>query len=330
MLKQDISVVVQGPVIGGLHVVPARQLTQRCLRSIRRHLPHAEIVLSTWRGSDVDGLDYDTLVESDDPGACLQNDSLYVWNNSNRQIVTTNAGLARASGAYVAKIRSDMLMTGSDWLRYFGRFRARNERWRIVEDRILGCTVFARNPNCRSSPYPYHPSDWFFFGRKTDLTLLWAIPLQPEPDTSRYFASRPRPFPDCVPSNLMRYTPEQYLWISFLRKHQPLTFEHCHDLAHDALGTSELSIANNLVLLEPKQLSLRFLKYRIPLHEFPTLYTHGDWLRLYRKYCDPTFKPRVDFTRIRHRLLQYVYLAPRHALLSTARVLGHRRLSQAR
>lgn len=52
--KHDISVVVQGAI--------DPHLTPMCLQSIRKHLPGAEIILSTWQNSRVDGLNYDKLV----------------------------------------------------------------------------------------------------------------------------------------------------------------------------------------------------------------------------------------------------------------------------
>ena len=56
----DISVVVQGAI--------DQINTPKCLRSIRKRLPGAEIILSTWEGSPIDGLDYDKLVLNKDPG----------------------------------------------------------------------------------------------------------------------------------------------------------------------------------------------------------------------------------------------------------------------
>lgn len=72
---KDISVVVQGAI--------NKEITPRCLQSIRTLLPNAEIILSTWEGSDVDGLDYDKLVLNKDPGAvkCDVIDNAY--NNQN-------------------------------------------------------------------------------------------------------------------------------------------------------------------------------------------------------------------------------------------------------
>ena len=64
----DISVVVQGAIAGPSKDGKAYP-TRDCLLSIRRRLPGAEIILSTWKGSDVTGLDYDQLVLNDDPGA---------------------------------------------------------------------------------------------------------------------------------------------------------------------------------------------------------------------------------------------------------------------
>ena len=44
---KEISVVVQGAVAGKPGDPPAKRFTDRCLRSVRRFLPDAEIILST-------------------------------------------------------------------------------------------------------------------------------------------------------------------------------------------------------------------------------------------------------------------------------------------
>ena len=59
--SKDISVVVQGAV--------NKNETPKCLKSIRKFLPNAEIILSTWEGSDTKNLDYDILVLNKDPKA---------------------------------------------------------------------------------------------------------------------------------------------------------------------------------------------------------------------------------------------------------------------
>ena len=49
--SEEISVIVQGPI--------HKKRTKKTLQSIRTNLPNAEIILSTWEGSDVKGLDFD-------------------------------------------------------------------------------------------------------------------------------------------------------------------------------------------------------------------------------------------------------------------------------
>lgn len=61
MDTKDISVIVQGAI--------NKNETIKCLQSIRHYLPGAEIILSTWEGSNITDLDYDNLILSKDPGA---------------------------------------------------------------------------------------------------------------------------------------------------------------------------------------------------------------------------------------------------------------------
>ena len=73
--SKDISVVVQGAINS--------EVTPKCLESIRKYLPEAEIILSTWEGSDVVGLDYDKLVLNKDPGT-------FIYKRSNGAITENN------------------------------------------------------------------------------------------------------------------------------------------------------------------------------------------------------------------------------------------------
>lgn len=91
--SQDITVVVQGPIIGKPDDSFEEKHTQICLQSIRKYLPKAEIVLSTWEGSDVRGLDYDVLIENKDPGKSMMGDFSI---NCFRQIVSSINGLKNA------------------------------------------------------------------------------------------------------------------------------------------------------------------------------------------------------------------------------------------
>ena len=63
--SKDISVVIQGAID------PIE--TKKCISSIKQYLPGAEIILSTWENSNLEGLEYDHLVLSKDPGAFFCN-----------------------------------------------------------------------------------------------------------------------------------------------------------------------------------------------------------------------------------------------------------------
>jgi hypothetical protein len=278
----DISVVVQGPVLGD-------GVTAKCLESIRRHLPGAEIILSTWQGTDTSGLCYDLLVENEDPGALVFHRRLPNLYNLNRQILSTREGLHQATRAYAIKTRSDLFFTGTGFLDYWQRYSCRDDAMRIFNERLVNCTVFAQNPH-RHQPTPFHPGDWFFFGYRDDLLTLWDIPLAPEPETSRWFCDHPRPQPDMYPHLLHRYFPEQYIWFSLLRKHGDYSFEHQWDLSEQNLELTERSFASNLIFLEPEKIGICSLKHRLTLDDWGGIYSHSEWEQLYRRYCDPLFK----------------------------------------
>lgn len=308
---RDISVVVQGPVVGSPGDPYDKRLTLQSLESVRRHLPQAEIVLSTWRASDVSGLPYDVLIESDDPGAVWCNatpDYPAPPYNANRQITSTRAGLLAATKPFAMKLRSDMALAGNGFLDYFGRYTARAERWRILGERVVVCDVISRNPR-RKYPYPFHPSDWFHFGRREDVLNIWDIPHAPEPETSRWLDTHPRPANDFETWAMYRYTVEQYVWLSFLRKHGEVEFEFKSDLTNDAINESELTLANNLVIAEISELDLRFLKYPLPKSTWVPLYTHGDWQRMYKRFCDSRFRCPPDATLWRKRLSVVTFMA---------------------
>lgn len=160
--SEEISVVVQGPV--------DCCMTRRCLTSIRASLPKAQIILSTWKDAIIQELEhlYDDLVLSDDPG--MVDASV---RNLNRQLVSTKSGLELARGKYILKMRSDMLLESSTFLRYYGRYE--DGIYCCQKHRMLITSYYTRNP--RIFPLVYHPSDWLLFGTSEDVRNYYDIPL---------------------------------------------------------------------------------------------------------------------------------------------------------
>ena len=277
---EDVSFVVQGPVERS---GPGR--TARVCEAIRAHFPGAEIVISTWAGTDTSRLDCDVVVRSEDPGVvgpCTYNV------NTNRQIVSSLAGVRASTRPLVAKIRSDMLFVSDTLLSHWGRWEERTEELRLFERRVLVPNIFARRPS-HLSPYALHLSDWGYFGTRADLELLFDVPqmtleqsltdgpLSPLARTYYVLESRPS------------YTPEQWIWTQALRKVAPATaLEHVFDLTPQSLRQTELSFANNVAILDT------YTQYGVWCPKYPaagrmfediTLYSHEQWLELYDIHC---------------------------------------------
>ena len=307
--------------MGGPDAPPEQRLTLRCLESVRRHLPGAEVVFSTWPDADVTGLPVDQLVRSEDPGAqpythsSMQPPTLWP---GNRVIVSSVAGLRAATRPYAMKMRSDLLLTDARFLGLWGRYPRRAAEWRATRERVLSPSFFAAHPHS-TRRYPFHVSDWWMFGRHDDLLDIWDVPLA-GPELPRWYETRPQPPNEAEPRLLCRYYVEQWFWVNFLWKHGAVPFAHKTDCNPEAVRISELSFANNLQLHHLVDLGLEFLKSKIPYKVWGDIYTHGDWERLYRRYCNPAFVPGPDLQRLRYR----IYEAAQHP----GEVRGYTRLER--
>jgi WavE lipopolysaccharide synthesis/Glycosyl transferases group 1 len=277
---EDVSFVLQGPVERN-----GRGRTADACASIRAQFPGAEIVISTWAGTDTEGLDADVVVASDDPGAVGRN----VFNpNTNRQIVSSLEGIRAASRPLIAKVRSDVLFVSDALLSHWRRWEERSDELRLVEHRVLVPNTFTRRPN-HLSPYPLHPSDWSYFGAREDLELLFDVPHMRledsevkgdrDPLVNLHWSHKRRP----------AYTPEQWIWTHALRKVAPKThLLHEFDLRPETVRLTELSFANNLAILDTyRQYGMWNPKYPGPNRVFDdmTLYQHEQWIELYDVYC---------------------------------------------
>ena len=284
---QDVSFVLQGPVDRA-----GRGATARACEAIRVHFPGAEVVLSTWAGTDPSGLDSDVVVESEDPGAVGKNP----YNpNTNRQIVSSLAGVRAATRPLVAKVRSDMLFTSDSLLSHWRRWEERSDELRLFEHRVLVPNTFTRRPSYLS-PFPMHPSDWSYLGTRGDLELLLDVPHM------RLRESQKERKVDGLLSlwhsglHLPTYTPEQWIWTHAVRKVAPdAALRHVFDLTPETLRLTELSFANNLAVLDTyTQYGIWCPKYAWPnrLFDDVSLLQHRHWLELYEIHCAGGEQPR--------------------------------------
>ena len=135
---------------------------------------------------------------------------------------------------------------------------------------------------------PSNRFPWIHIGVKEDILLLWDIDLQPEPESSQWFYDRgPVPLPPPLDDDMRRYSPEQYLWRTLLAKFGPVQFEYRGDICDYNIRLTELTFANNLIILDLTQFPLVVHKYPLPLTPWFRYYrflSHNDWQRLYQEY----------------------------------------------
>jgi hypothetical protein len=290
-ILSNLSVVVQGRIFGDPHDPYEKQLTLQCIESIRNLMPQAEIIVSTWEGSDVSHLSYDKVVFSEDPGGTAYNiHEPKFLNNNNRQIVSTYNGLKAATKKYAIKMRGDCKFIDTDFVKYWQTDYPRADKYRFFKERVIILTHFSRSP--RRIPQLIHPSDLFYIGLLEDLLNLWNIPLQPEPQTTRAFPLEKRIINNSLESSFyrMKFGAEQYIWYSFCKKNGlDLELKYFGDIPKAKILASEMSIINNFIIVEPEKLGLlmpkRFINY-----PFNDLYSHQEWLKLNKIYASGASK----------------------------------------
>lgn len=293
--SKDISVVVQGTI--------NKEETPKCLKSIREYLPDAEIIISTWEGEDLTLLDFDRVVFSDDPGAPIlcEHNRRKIYNNMNRQLLSTQAGLREANRKYTLKLRSDLIIANTGFIDCFERFQRRTGVYRLFKQKIVTATLFTKHSmwNRNSTGLtPFHISDWYFFGLTQDIrTYLVDTPLAKEPKFSNYFsmqqnARKSSPYGEIE----FKFAPEQYFaYECFARNFDNIRMEDAADVSNELMDVFEEFLVNNFIVLEFKQSGIYLNKYPYSKEEKFTgkqylgLYYFCRYEMLYKKFCDKNY-----------------------------------------
>lgn len=295
--SKDISVVVQGPISG--------EITLKCIKSIRQFLPDAEIILSTWKNEDISQLDYDKLVLCDDPGAtllCVRHEK-QIYNNMNRQLVTTKEGLKLANRKYILKFRTDLVLTNANFLDFWNKFQCRSNEYLLFKHKIIVPTLFSRiKIDIEKRTWletPFHVSDWWFFGLNEDIkTFFLDTEIVEEPYFTQYFSdekniNKNNPYGKAK----HRFSPEQYFTYScFARNFKDIKMEDAADLNDEIIEKSRKCIINNFIILEYKQSGIYLPKYPFSKNEkcsgnqYLGLYNFNKFEKEYKKYCDFSYQ----------------------------------------
>ena len=281
----DVSVVLQGPV---------RFETPESVESVRRLLPEAELILSTWEDEDVSSLGPIRVLRSEKPSAPIQHDRLSVPNNLNRLIRSTKKGVAAVTRPYVLKMRSDMVLDSLAFLDSFERFPERGPM-PLFAHKVLVPALFSRTAY-RGHAVPFHLSDWAVFGLAQDVRALFSeLPEVVEPEFTRWFERQDHKSP--FGTTLFRVAPEQYVAYSFFSRSTGRTLMvDASDNNPAIVLEAEKFTVSNYIVAEYCDSGLRLPKYPASIDEkligmeFFELWNRFTYEQAYRKYCDPHYE----------------------------------------
>lgn len=299
MIKsEEISVVIQGAI--------DNIVTAKCLRSIRKYLPKAEIILSTWENSKVDDLDCDILVENKDPGALIQDPSYGAYNNGNRQLLSTQEGIKKATRKYILKLRTDFHLEHNEFLDYWDLFPVANEKYKFFKHRVIISSVYSREySDYNSLPMPFHPADFYFFGLKEDICAYFLnTPLIKPEDMAGYKHKYRENAPYLTQT--WRYAPEQYYCLNFVRQYIDFDgFEDWTDYNDDIVNLSKNVLFNNFIFLDTLHSGITSRKHKAALmfeNNLKGVISYDYFILMYKKYCDSSFNIKNALPiRFKHR-----------------------------
>ncbi len=300
--SKDISVIIQGAI--------NKTETPKCIKSIRKYLPDAEIILSTWEGTDTSKLDFDQVIYNQDPGTTLieEHKSKKIYNNMNRQLLSTQAGLAKVQRKYTLKLRSDLILSGTGFIDYFDKFQQRIDEYKLFKRKIITSTLFTRY-NIKSTKnhdrvlMPFHISDWWFFGLTEDLkTYLSDTPLVKEPEFTNYFNAPENKHKNNPYVNAkFKFAPEQYFgYECFARNFKDIYMEDAADSNDKLIDIFAKCLVNNFIVLEYKQSGIYLNKYLYSKNEvfsgdqYIGLYSFYRYEETYKRLCDNNYIITTD------------------------------------
>ena len=308
---RDLSFVVQGNV--AIDKASGENFTRKACESIRRYFPHAEIILSTWEGQDIQDIPHDLACFSSpiETHSIIRPDGKPYFHTVNHEIITSRRGLERCKRKYAVKLRSDMAFYGDGLLQYLQRYKKHSSgNYRFFKERLLVLPCY--NYRRTKIAYPYNICDWIYAGLQTDLLDLFSIPLED------YSTLRIRDGEE-IPRVEDNMGAEQYIWVAFLKKKGHIDkFYNKEKFSSEEWIDFEKTIAENFIFLSADTMKVNILKS--PFASYASrpflsqgLYTNMEWKRLYNSYGGGRIK--IVYNPLED-VLYWIFYHLRHSLAS--------------
>ncbi|MGE4351926.1 MAG: WavE lipopolysaccharide synthesis family protein [Bdellovibrionales bacterium] len=283
----DISFVVQGPL---------GPSPQKLIDSIRRVMPKAELILSSWTGEAATVLTgADKILLSTPPEPLIDFDGRAY--NLALQMVSTLTGIHAATRPYVYKMRSDHLLEGDGLCLAFADSPT-DPASKILKGRLVVSSYFTRDT--LKLPVLFHLSDLAQFGKKEDMLDFWSSPL-PTYDVlaQESHGKLWRNLWGYCGAVLFREAAEQHLVLQWLARHgHPVRLPHPCAWRRDWFTLWEKTLAENFYLVDAADAGLIFPpRFQSRSIDRRTLLTQTAFREMCRHPASPARARRCLWTR---------------------------------
>lgn len=279
----DITVIIQGDI---------RPETGRTISSVRRILPNAKVILSTYCNEPYhaySGL-VDELVLSKDPGGMPPSVKVNhaAYNNTNRQLISTQAGLARVNSRYALKMRTDCVLFERGFIHLLEQYSDSD----VEMSRLVVNSYYTRHPHGLAC-YQFHVSDWFVFGLACRVQSFFSAPLMTL-DAATWFENNAHLGSSSYNARRFRarYTPEQHITVNFAGRLGYVTPSFLNETSDEIQDAYTRFLAKEFIVAPPSQLGFSLEKYpeiESSFYQRIDCVGHDDWFDLYSKTnCGPS------------------------------------------
>jgi len=243
-----ISVVIQGLT----HYIEGNDncLFYQCVNSIKKYLPDAEIIVSTWIGQKCDETVVDCIIYNIEPNSIVTSNNLNNQWNFNKMIVSTLGGLNASTREYVLKIRADLILSGVDFFRICTKknIPKKFNRYKIFDEPINVTNIFIKYPFSYHH-FLFHLSDVVQFGKITNMLDLWNRDLVGEAELC--FDLKWNSAFNYYCDTQMKNSPEQALMIGWMKDNDyDINLPYSTYVSSKFLKLSELLISMNFNVLD--------------------------------------------------------------------------------
>ena len=300
----NLSIIIQGAI--------DVSIIEEVVSSYFFLLPKSEIIISTWKETNLPNIKGVDVVLSDDPGSI---DTSFHGgrkeDNFNRQIVSSINGIKSASRDFCLKVRSDILLKKKEFIDLYNNFNFQNEK-AIIRD----CGFFLINNQSSKDPYfiypaPLHFCDWFILSSTNEMKKLFDIDLI---EKNELIYGKGENIPN-VYSKLsiprIKWAVETYIWKEYLKKHLYFSMINTFDNNKEVLNIHDIFLKSHCIIADNKKIGIEIKKQMYTKYKDYKLYneySYKDWLYVSEKYKYLNLQKRLLYIEIIFmKIIKYIY-----------------------